>query len=539
MRSLILSGFLMFSFLLNAQVSVTWGNYQKTPDFGGYILGEKNDVLISVVVEDGIPYLVNYSTEDVKAESFKELVLGSKVKLGSTPKNFTWETLKKRKDKKKNKGLNYEKTLLMKDKVVIIYYTKDKRLKTYFGQQFDFQGTPLTEAIQLERFEEKYWSSNHYFDVSQDSSMVYLFRQPKIDKNDKDKFILKIWGDKFEEQNNLEIELPYYNYNFSIRDFYLTSQKQLLLLSQIDMSRKNRVRGDESSIAKLMTLDVTKGELTEFDLKLKKRYIRSINLRFDEFENAYCVGTYGEEKTDDDIMGTFFYKLDYKTGEVSSENLEDFSKELIKEMNNSDSDKKRNQELRANINLKQIIAKPDGGSIVIFEEEYIQVVTTTNSNGGSSTSYYYHNNDLLIMNLEANGEIAWQAVIPKQQVSVNDGGMFNSFYATFYNNKVHFVFNDDMSNADSNEFKNAADVTKAHTLNPVLISMNMDGEYEKFSMLTYDKKRDFRMSFKNCKKASANRLVTYSFKAKKGCCTLGGRSGTSTSEYRVGKIEIQ
>lgn len=530
---------LIFSALnVSSQVGVTWGNYQKTPDNGGFILGERSGLLVSVLVEDGIPYLVSYDAESVTAEHYRELVLGTKVKVGSTPKNYNWETLKKRKDKKKNKGLNYEKSLIMKDKIVIIYYSKDKRMKTFYAQQFDFQGSPLTEAIQFDKFEERNWSSNHYFDLSEDSSMVYMFRQPRLEKDEKDKFILKIWNSGLEEQKNLEIELPYENKNFSVRDYYLTSDRQFLMLSQINIPKKERSKGDPSSYIKLINLDVNKSELTDFELKLKNRYIRNINLRFDENENAYCVGVYGEEKSGDDLMGTFFYKLDYRTGEISAENLEDFSTELIKKMNNSDSDKKRNQELRANINLKQVIAKPGGGNLVIFEEEYIRVVTTTNSNGSTTTTYYYYNNDVLIMNLEESGEITWQAVIPKQQVSVNDGGMFNSFYATLYKNKLHLIFNDEIGNAETNEFPNTADITRAAKLNPVLISMDMNGEYEKFSLLQFDKNRDFRMTFKNSRRVGDNRIVAYSFKTKKGCCSLGGRSGTSTSEYRIGKIEI-
>ena len=539
MNKIFLFALFFSSFFLQGQVNVTWGTYQKTPDNGGYILGERSGSLISVLVEDGIPYLASYSTENVVAENYKELVLGSRAKVGGKAKSFTWETLKKRKDKAKNKGLNFEKTLIMRDKIVIIYYTKDKRIKTYNAQMFDFEGSPLSEMTQLDKFEEKSWQSSHYFDLSQDSTMIYMFRQPKLEKEEKDKFFLKIWNSTLEEQNNLEIELPYNNKSFSVRDYYLTSDKQFLMLTQIDIPKKERSKGDPSSYFKLINLNVSAGELVDFELKLKNRFIRNINLRFDDNENAYCVGTYGDEKSGDDLMGTFFYKLDYRTGEVSAENLEDFSTELIKKMNNSDSDKKRNQELRANINLKQVIAKPDGGNLVIFEEEYIQVVTYTNSNGSTSTTYYYHNNDVLVMNLESSGEITWQAVIPKQQVSANDGGMFNSFYATFYNNKLNMVFNDHIDNSKSNEFEKEMDVSKASSMNPVLISMDMEGEYEKINLMDFDKERDFRMTFDNARKIGSNRFVSYSFKAKKGCCSVGGRSGTSKSEYRVGLIEIQ
>jgi len=277
MNKIFFFSLLFSSFFLQGQVNLTWGTYQKTPDNGGYILGERNGALISVLVEDGIPYLASYSTENVVAENYKELVLGSRAKIGGKAKSFTWETLKKRKDKAKNKGLNFEKTLIMRDKIVIIYYTKEKRIKTYNAQLFDFEGSPISEMTQLDKFEEKSWQSSHYFDLSQDSTMIYMFRQPKLEKEEKDKFFLKIWNSTLEEQNNLEIELPYNNKSFSVRDYYLTSDKQFLMLTQIDIPKKERSKGDPSSYFKLINLNVSAGELVDFELKLKNRFIRNIN----------------------------------------------------------------------------------------------------------------------------------------------------------------------------------------------------------------------------------------------------------------------
>lgn len=531
--------FLIFTFFVNAQVNINWGDFQKTPDIGGFIQGERNGALFTVLVEDDIPYLVNYNPEDLVPEFFRELELGSRAKVGDKSKDYTWETLKKRKDKTKNREFNFAKTLILKDRIAVVYFTKDKRNRTFYGQTFDFEGNVLTEMSQIESFEERSYSASYYFDISEDSSMVYMFRQPKLDKDEKDKFFLKIWGSGMQELHNLEIELPYANKEFSVKDYYLTSDKQLLMLARIDIPKKERQKGDPSNYFKLINLNVDAGEMIDFDLKLRDRFIRNINLRFDQQENAYCVGVYGDEKGGYDYAGTFFYKLDYKTGAITSENLEEFSPELIKEMNNSDSDRKNNQELRSNINLKQVISKPDGGNFVIFEEEYIQVSTYTNSNGSTSTTYYYHNNDILVMNLDSQGEIIWQAVIPKQQMSVNDNGMFNSFYATFYNNKLHFIFNDHIDNAESTGFGTRTDVGNASKMNAVLVSMTSEGEYEKYSMLTYDKERNFRMTFRNAARITDNKLAFYSYKAQKGCCSFGGRSGTSTSTYRVGKIEIQ
>jgi hypothetical protein len=535
MKNVLLVLFMLLSGGMFAQVDLTWGEFQKTSDAGGYVKGERNGLYYTVVYEDDVLYLLAYAENDLRKQSYRELVLGRTAQMGMAASTFTWEELDKRKSVKTYDDFYYENSFLMGEKLVVMYYTKDKRIKTYYSQVFDLEGKPLVAMDKMDQFEERRWAVSHYFGLSEDSSKVYMFRQPRLGKDEKDKFLLKVWDADMALQADQEIEMPYKNKEFSIYDHYLTSDNKLVTLCRIDIPKKERGSDDPASIFKVLNIDLNDGIVTDFEMNLKNMFIRDVNLQFDEHQNAYCVGIYSDKKNRSTMDGTFYYKLNYKTGEITSENRQAFSSELIRKLNNSDSKKKRNSEIRANIDLKQVIAKPDGGSFVLFEENYVIVVTTRNSNGGTSTTYYYHTNDILIMNIDPTGEILWQAVIPKQQVSTNDYGFYNSFYATVYKEKLYIFMNDHIANAATGEFDKTISPTNRKRTNPVMLTMNAEGEYEKTSLLAAEKKRDYSIAFRNADRVGQNKAIIYAFRPKKGCCS----SRVKKQDYRLGKLTIE
>ncbi len=535
MKKNLLIFLLLVSGILSAQVDLAWSDYLKPFDKGKYIIGSKNGHLYSVSVENDVVYLVSYSEEDMKPETYRELTLGKSAKIGGKAKKYSREDIDKRKKDKKNYDYYYERFYIIKDKVIVIYYMKDKKIKTYYAQSYDLEGSPLDASREIEQFEERRWSVSHYFGISQDSSMIYMFRQPKTGKDENDKFIVKIWDINLEALHNVEIEMPYENRNADMYDYYLTKDKKLVALYKIYIPKKERQKDDPEVLVKAMNIDIAEGTVKDFEMNLKNVFIRDLNLRFDEDQNAYCVGTFSKTKRRSAAEGTFFYKLDYKTGEISAEHSQEFSTEIIHKMNNSESKKKRNQDLRANIDLRDVIAKPDGGSYVLFEENYVVVVTTYSQNGASSTTYYYHDNDILIMNVSPEGEIIWQDVIPKKQVSTNDGGAYNSFYATLYNNNLYIFFNDDIDNLTKGNYdKEAAPQSAKYTI-PVMVTMNENGTYETAGIIPYDKKRDYIMSFRDADRMGKSKAIVYASHTKKGCCTSRGKA----SEYRIGRMTIE
>lgn len=521
---------IFFNVSLVSQADLRWSEYIRSADQGGEIIGKAEGKLYAVLVEDRVPYLVRYDSEELVPSSFYELMLGKKAKSGSKVKAFTWEQVRKRRESDKSQAFLFEKAFLLKDKIVLVYYTYERPFKTFYAQSFDLEGTPLQLPAELDQFEEKRTSMLHHFGLSQDSSSIYLFRQPRLKGDDMEQCIVKVWNEQLKSVHSKSFTLPYRNRDFMVYDYYLTSDFNLVTLVRIFIPREEREAGSPAYQFKVLSFDLKSEGFVDVEMKLSSMFIRDVNLRFDENENAYCVGTYSDDRRLANLRGSFYYKLDYRNGLISAEHKEDFSKELVYQLNNSESKRRRNQELRANIDLKAVHAKPDGGSYVVFEEQYVEAYTTRGPNGMFTTTYYYNNNDILILNLDSLGEVIWQAVVPKQQVSTNDNGFYNSFFSMVYNGNLFIVTNDHIKNIQEGNFNTQIGPQFIRRTLPVVIKVTPEGTYEKTALMVYDRKRDFRVTFKDAVRISENQAIVYGYKNSRGFFQ-GGKSS-----YKVGRI---
>jgi hypothetical protein len=518
-------------FCAHAQADLRWSEYVKSADQGGEILGFAGGKYYSVMVKDRIPYLVAYSDDDLTPGVFHELPLGPKVKAGGKSKAYTWDEVRKRRESEKSRIYLFEKAFLFEDRVVLIYYRYVKPEKMFYAQAFSLNGSPLSAMIELDKIEEKRTSNLHYFGLSQDSSKIYLFHQPKLRGDEQDRCYLKAWNRDLDPVQSSELNFPYKNRDFAVYDYYLTPKGTLVSLVRIDTPKKERDDNAPPYSYKLITVDSAASEFKTYDMQLDRVYIRDINLRFDEQYNAYCVGTYSDDRRNQSLKGTFFYRFDYVSGLVNSLNREDFPKELIHQLNNSESKRRRNQELRANIELKAVHAKRDGGNYVLFEEEYLEVYTSRGPNGTFTTTYYYHNNDILIMNISPKGEILWQAVIPKQQVSTNDYGYYNGFFSMVYNDSLYIFTNDNIRNIEENSFEHIIGTQFSRSTFPVVILVDPEGNFKKEALEVLDRKRDHKVSFRKSCKISDQQAVIYAFKNRRGI--FQGRI-----QFKVGRIVL-
>jgi hypothetical protein len=220
--------------------------------------------------------------------------------------------------------------------------------------------------------------------------------------------------------------------------------------------------------------------LKEYTIKLDPKFISDITMAVDTQGNIICSGFYSN-KSSNAIIGTFYLRINKKTGKVENEGTMDFSSEFLTQFMTTKRAAKKKE--LYDYNLRYLVQRSDGGAILVAEQYYeTQVCNTDPRTGATTCTYYYYYNDIIVVNIKPDGTIEWARKIPKLQVSRNDGGYFLSFAFAVSGNKLHFMFNDhpkNLSVAAGKGYKYMNNVTKSVA---VLVTMEINGEQTRQAM---------------------------------------------------------
>lgn len=149
------------------------------------------------------------------------------------------------------------------------------------------------------------------------------------------------------------------------------------------------------------------------------------------------------------IDGAFLSHWNIEKGEATHVSFDAFSEEFKTsywserkvDQYEKEQKKKKDQEKIGmdNYVLNQVIEKEDGGVILIGQVSYYYVV----SNGKSSYIVYVRGN-IIVINVDPEGNIVWSKKIPKYQSNRSQVGL--GYEVAWTNNRLYFLFNDNFKN---------------------------------------------------------------------------------------------
>jgi hypothetical protein len=125
-------------------------------------------------------------------------------------------------------------------------------------------------------------------------------------------------------------------------------------------------------------------------------------------------------------------------------NMQPFASEVVDEMSGKVTKVKGIQNLRAG----DIILREDGGVVITFEEFLENREAVFDMSIGSSPvpqsnyRYYYYYDNLLMLSIDTAARLSWHAIGRKDQVSINDQGVYSSYLQSILPGKVYYIFND-------------------------------------------------------------------------------------------------
>lgn len=141
------------------------------------------------------------------------------------------------------------------------------------------------------------------------------------------------------------------------------------------------------------------------------------------------------------IKGYCFWKRDINSGKGSLQ-YQRFDESVVADM----SGKRAKMKGVANLREGDIALRGDGGVIITSEEyqESRESVMEMNMYGMAQPSfrYYYYYENVLVLSVAPSGNLDWHTTIHKDQISVNDNGLYSSYLLSVLPDRLVYVYND-------------------------------------------------------------------------------------------------
>lgn len=370
----------------------------------------------------------------------------------------------------------------------------------------------------------KFNAGTFNYKLSRDSSKVLIYYNLPYEKGKKEKFGFQVYDNLLNKLWEKEVELPYLEELFEVENYRVTNEGNVYLLGVI-FKEKRRVKRQGEPNYKYQVLSYTNNgnTLTEYPIVVEDHFLTDMIITINENKDIICGGFYSAKGTFT-VKGSYFLKIDGKTKEIKAKSFNEFGIDFITQNMTERQEKKSKKKAEKGKKpelykyyLDEIILKDDGGAVLIGEQFYIVTVTHTytNPNGGTTTTYtnYYYYNDIIVVNIDSDGNIVWTEKVPKRQRTVNDGGFYSSYTTTVVNDKIYFVFNDNPKNIEYKGEGKIYNFNRSKESLVVIVEMNSEGKQSREALFSA-KEVEVLIRPKVCEQISKTELILFGQKKK-------------------------
>lgn len=182
------------------------------------------------------------------------------------------------------------------------------------------------------------------------------------------------------------------------------------------------------------------------ELQLGDKFATGGYTKIDNVNNKVYFGGFYSDKKNGRFDGFIYAAFDIATDTFSTRRFIPFDNEIISKANSN----KRNYSFD-NYMVRQLIVKNDGGFVLVAESQYVTMRSSFTPGFGYYSFYSpymnssvreYHYNDIMALAYNNEGVREWNTIIPKQQYSQEDDGVFSSYALLNTGGTLAFLFND-------------------------------------------------------------------------------------------------
>ncbi|MEY4904436.1 MAG: hypothetical protein RLZZ292_2251 [Bacteroidota bacterium] len=355
--------------------------------------------------------------------------------------------------------------------------------------------------------------------VSRDSSKVLLYFNHPYRKGDPETFGFTVIDKDLNELWTRDVTLPYNDELFEVKGQKIDNQGNIYVFGKLYKDRvRDRVNGKANYTYQVFTYSKDSKNPVQYPVELDDRFITDMQIAILDNLDVVCAGFYSERSTYG-IKGAYYLTIDGTDKKIKSKNFKEFPLDFLTQNTSRYQERRILRKVEsgdgyelANYDLDKLIVRGDGGCVLIGEQYYVTTQTYYNyASRSSQTVYYYNYNDIIVVNINPNGEIAWAEKVPKQQTSVNDGGYFLSYTMATVRDKLFFIFNDDARNI-GNPGDGRLRTYSGYRTEIALASVDRQGKKAKGLLTTDD--LDVRIVPKSSRQSGKNEVILFGQRGK-------------------------
>ncbi|MEM9895529.1 MAG: hypothetical protein AAF789_04105 [Bacteroidota bacterium] len=355
--------------------------------------------------------------------------------------------------------------------------------KRIYLQRIDKTALQLEEAKPIAKVSGGVYGSTSVdirITFSSDSSHFAIVYAIPGKRKDRESLGVKVLNRSLEEVWSKEFELPYTNKLLDLSTYRISNDGKLYMLGKRYFDkRRNKLAGAVNYDYLVLSMDRS-GLLDSVKIAAEGRFLKDMQFDISDTNELICAGFYSE-KASTSVGGAYYLKVDGETEEVLKGSFQEFEEGfLLQNMSENKAkrikkkiDKGKEVELPF-FYIDDFLIDEDGSIKIIAEQRHIYTITIYTQYGVTSTTHFDYD-DIMLLEIDPNGEFSSTVRIAKRQHTVNDRAVFSSYSSAVNNENTYFIFNDNAQNVNYNGVGNAAPMQKNSTTMVMVARVDEEG----------------------------------------------------------------